>query len=525
MRHALVLGALWVAPCVVASSVTVYVNDTVKSVTPLNGVNCGPGHLLAPLSGGSIAGQYEQMGIKHVRVHDYYGPGDLSTVFPGYWDADPGDWDSYDFSEADAVVQEIGDAGCQALYRLGQSYSNNTELRYVPPPKHSTAAWVCSRIAHHLRSVAPDTVTMWEIWNEPNLEHFWAVANPQDAAELGEQTIKEHFFNLYSNIARRLKKDHGDIVVGGPGTAGGTDKGIVDYTRDFLRACKKLGAPLDFYSWHCYNRNLEGPYVFARQAQKVREVLDEEGFADTLNILSEWNACNASYCPDPEFKKNLYTMDGAAFTAAALIYLHLYTDVSYAFRYRGDYHSGNAGYGLVRNDWRIKKPGYAFKAYSQLFYPPTYRAHTVKATGGNGKGRAVMATANASKTTVTVLISLWECSDDVTLRITDLPDSWQTATVTHYMVSDGEDYQQVSSLEGTVSSTGRITVRLEAPSGDSAIHVVRLTTQRSTHRVRPPRAPGPVGTIGGPAPFPRRPPAPDRRPGKLRKPRIMRPRR
>ena len=50
-------------------------------------------------------------------------------------------------------------------------------------------------------------------------------------------------------------------------------------------------------------------------------------------------------------------LSGAAFTAAALIYIHLYSDICYACRFWGDLHTENQGYGLVDIQERIKKPG------------------------------------------------------------------------------------------------------------------------------------------------------------------------
>jgi xylan 1,4-beta-xylosidase len=80
-----------------------------------------------------------------------------------------------------------------------------------------------------------DEVARWgfEVWNEPNLETFWA----------GTQ---EEYFRLYEVAARAIKAVDGRLLVGGPSTA------AAGWVADFLDFVAREDVPLDFLSTHTY---------------------------------------------------------------------------------------------------------------------------------------------------------------------------------------------------------------------------------------------------------------------------------
>ncbi len=360
---------------------TVDANDLVAHVTPLSGVNCGPLEARGPLEGQVLEEQYREMGIPLVRTHDMYGPCDFETIFPSSltgWSAAPYDHSNYDFDWSDEAVEAIEGAGAEVMFRLGHSW-NTADPRNSHPPDFGVVAHVCKHIAKHYGA---DTgrVTFWEIWNEPDITTFW------DQHPNPEQAIRK-FYTLYSICAKQLKGKFPGIMVGGPGMAGGATTQIAADAHAFARACKIKGAPLDFYSWHSYNRDAGGPYILAEQAQAVREAPDTEGFPHTINVLGEWNACNVHNTG--RRRDLLWNMDGAAFTATALIYLHEHSDVKYACHYRGDFHSGDQGHGLINSDGSIKLPGLALHprprripAACRGYLPAAHRRPPVSATLG-----------------------------------------------------------------------------------------------------------------------------------------------
>jgi hypothetical protein len=299
---------------------------------------------------------------------------------------------------------------------------------------------------------------------------FWdQQPNPQQAMR--------KFYTLYSICTKQLKAKFPDIMVGGPGMAGGPTSEIMNDARRFARACRIKGAPLDFYSWHSYNRDGDGPYVFAEQARAVRKALDVEGFPHAVNVLSEWNACNAHV--QGERRDMLWNMEGAAFSAAALTYLHEHTDVKYAFRYRGDFHSGDDGYGLFDSAGKMKPAGHAFRAYSGLFpswltvnRPDMYR---LGVSGGDLDGTAVMATTDSGRRCVNMLVTLYETGGDgFSLTVEDVPQGWTRPRVDHYIVTSKRLYEPICEGDSYDNSQP---FELNQP-GDgkphSEIHFIRL---------------------------------------------------
>lgn len=404
MRAALVSATLLYAAvlAVAEPQLSVDANDLVAHITPLNGVNCGPLEFSGQLAGQNLEALYRQMGIPLIRAHDLYGPCDFATIFPSSltgWNGDAYSDAGYDFASSDDAIEAMEDAGAEIMFRLGDSW-NNDNPRDEHPPDFGLVAHVCRHIVQHYGADS-GRILMWEIWNEPDHPMFWEqIPTPAEAMR--------EFYTLYSICAKKLKGKWPTLTVGGPGMAGGTTEQIADDAGAFARACRIKNAPLDFYSWHSYNRNGDGPYIFAQQAQAVRAALDAEGFEDTMNVLSEWNV--ASVHTTGQQGDLRWNMDGAAFTAAALTYLHQYSDVRYACRYRGDWHTGDEGFGLVNGDGSLKLPGLAFVAYSGLFpqwllvtRPEMYR---LGSDGGDTEGRAIIGTTDDRRRCVNILVSL-----------------------------------------------------------------------------------------------------------------------
>ena len=61
---------------------------------------------------------------------------------------------------------------------------------------------------------------------------------------------------------------------------------FITFFEGFLEHVKKTGAPLDFFSWHTYERELRDIPTYCRY---VREALDSFGFCDTAISCNEWN--------------------------------------------------------------------------------------------------------------------------------------------------------------------------------------------------------------------------------------------
>ncbi len=483
-RFITVMATVLVASGTWAVDFTVDANDLTAHAWPLNGVNAGPGRVRGGIS--DVSDQYREMGISMVRTHDYYGPCDYSTIFPSSynandpWAADAYADSSYHFAESDAAIEEIEAVGAQVMFRLGESWNTADPQNWHPPKnKYGTVAHVSRHIAKHYGA---DTgrVTMWEVWNEPNHDMFW-----DQGGYANQNAALEPFFGLYAWVAQGLKDKFPGIMVGGPGAAGDASQGIADFCRKFCKSIKIKNAPLDFYSWHSYNRDGGGPYVFAKQANMVRQALSSRGYPNAISILGEWNACSARVGgnnpsqADLDRRNMLWNMDGAAFTASALIYLNTYSDVRYAFRYRGDIHSGDHGYGLVDTHGDIKKPGYAFRAYSYLFpqQNTVFRRemYMLATTGNTTSGRAIMATTDQGRTVINILISFWEGDGPTfTVQTGNVPQGWQQPKYEHYLLDKTHDFELMDSGSFDNADGEHDFVRNGDGQEKSEVHLIRL---------------------------------------------------
>jgi len=166
----------------------------------------------------------------------------------------------YDFGWLDDVVDGLLAVGVQPWFNLGYGnplYSPGADaaaVGWVPVFDESARqAWVryTRAIAEHFAG----RVQHWEIWNEPNISHFWKPkkSDPADYAALVALTAPE--------IRRRVP----DAVIIGGATAG------IDVP--FVRGCLEhgLAAHVDKVTYHPYRRRPEAGY--RDQVTALREAL------------------------------------------------------------------------------------------------------------------------------------------------------------------------------------------------------------------------------------------------------------
>jgi xylan 1,4-beta-xylosidase len=151
----------------------------------------------------------------------------------------------YNFQYIDALYDAILDAGMRPFVEFGfmpgKMASGEKTIFWwkgnITPPK-DYAKWeklVKALAEHWTRRYGEEEVAKWyfEIWNEPNLDIFWA-------------GTKEDYFRLYEVSARAIKSVSAKYRVGGPATAG---RGWIRETVDFAA---ENNVPIDFISTHDY---------------------------------------------------------------------------------------------------------------------------------------------------------------------------------------------------------------------------------------------------------------------------------
>ena len=290
-------------------------NKIVGDMKLMNAVNNGPTRARSTQSRGNFD-TFVAAGFPYVRTHDsnwcpsYGAPHtiDITAIFPNF-DADENDPASYDFELTDEYIETILSAGAKVFYRLGQSIEHAKKKYGVMPPKDNHKwARICERIILHYNEGWADGfhhgIEYWEIWNEPDLyyEHY-------DRSPTWQGT-EEQFYDLYEITAKHLKSKFPHLKIGGPSLA--SERNWADR---FLAEMKRRGAPMDFFSWHRYDRD---PRRTGEVCEIFREMLDRNGYTETESILNEWNYIQNW---DTEFVYSLRAITGikgASFATAVI---------------------------------------------------------------------------------------------------------------------------------------------------------------------------------------------------------------
>ena len=404
-----------------------------------------PGNIDGP--GSDYTENFREFGIEAIRAGDFYGPVDWYVIFPDFT-ADANAAASYDFASSDQRIAAIRDGGFECLYRLGTSWKGDNPLPINDPPgtvrgkggqvlheadRDDFRKWakVCTRIVRHYNQSwnagHQYGIRYWEIWNEPDMtEQFWTGTPAQ-------------YFMLYEETAKALKamrvKGPG-LKVGGPALSGEFTE---VYLGGFIRYCRMMGAPLDFYSWHSYaGRDDYNPYCYYEYGMRVREALDKYGYTATENIVTEWNAGMG----DNVFSD---TPAGVAFYASALMNM-LDAGVSKAFQYVGDDHPM---LGLhVKGSDRPVRAAQSLIAWKRMRQTPL----RVMATGSDRRGYNVLAGTDDRGSLVRILISDYQSDySGWGLRVVNLP--WDDKTpyvVTRWLLDPRRtELEAAETIEGT----------------------------------------------------------------------------
>lgn len=199
----------------------------------------------------------------------------------------------------------------------------------------------------------------FEVWNEPNLDGFWA----------GTQ---QEYFRLYETAARAIKAVHPSLRTGGPATAGAA------WAPEFIKFCAENKAPVNFVSTHTYGVDVgfldefggrgtvlsRHPESVIGDVKRVRQQIKDSAMPNLELHFTEWSS---SYTPaDPvhdSYVSASYILDklkGSWPYADSMSYW-TFTDI---FEEAGPRTTPfHGGFGLM-NYQDIKKP--AFRAFELL---------------------------------------------------------------------------------------------------------------------------------------------------------------
>jgi xylan 1,4-beta-xylosidase len=412
-------GITWAQP----RNLTVDAAQVTGVIRSFQGVNCGPASFMPGLA--DVSRQYQDLRIDMVRVHDFFGPGDIDarwvepldpisrwvkadgrrSIFPN-WEADPEKESSYNFGPTDRIIQAIIAGGAEVYFRLGRSWG--AEAR--PPSDFAKYAEICRHVVMHYNGGWAKgyhyNIRYWEIWNEPDLQMAWA---PNFIRPFWTGT-PEQYYDLYERVARAIKGYDATLKVGGPAKA--RPELSDGYREEFLQYCAKRKVPLDFYSWHLYQTGQSPrPYLLAQTARMIRSMLDEHGFNQAENILSEWNMSVTMNTAGPRSPSSLLN---AAFISSALTYLQE-APLDRALFYRGD----PTVMGLFEAGGQYRRNAAVFKFFGAMLDTPQRLA----VNGGDDRGFALLAGRSADGSLVQLIITQYngEAETEFKFNLQNLP--------------------------------------------------------------------------------------------------------
>lgn len=258
-------------------------------IKPMNCVNNGPASSAnVRTAGSSNFDLYKSLEIPLARNHDasfcraYGGEHtvDVHRIFKNF-DADENDPKNYFFGPTDRCVKMTLDAGTGIFYRLGASIEHDIKYGTRVPTDYGKWARICEHIIRHFNEGWADgfhyNITYWEIWNEPDCGNA-------DGSNPCWQGTPDQFIDFYCVAAKHLKSCFPELKIGGPAFCWIFNES--SFIGDFLDRVAKDNIPLDFFSYHCYAREVE---YFDETIKKGKELLAERGLNSTETILNEWN--------------------------------------------------------------------------------------------------------------------------------------------------------------------------------------------------------------------------------------------
>lgn len=327
-------------------------NPDGSEIRALLGVNAGPLHTPGMDGNKDLTQEYRDYGISLVRTHDFYGPFDMSAIYPDR-SRNPEDPASYNFIDSDRYFSEIISAGCEPYFRIGDSYNN-----VDPPTSAELDNWAKAavNVIQHYRNGKwngfNSSFRYVEIGNEPDYEQFW----PSGFSML-------YFFQLFDRTAQAMRTAFPDIMIGGPGFTQNVNMkdSSKQILRDFLAYISGRATPMDFISCHHYTND---PNDIMTGLASMRQILSENGYASLPIHNTEWNndTNGKTIVEQADLRINA---KGAAINAAIWTAFQK-CGVSEAFFFRGNDTNITfpAFYGLFKADGTPKKSALAFRLFS-----------------------------------------------------------------------------------------------------------------------------------------------------------------
>ncbi len=300
---------------------------------------------------------HRECGFQYIRMHGLFT--DDMGVYRDYGKPE------YNWQYIDALFDFLHSIGMKPFVELGfmpGGLASGSKTIFwwkgnVTPPRdmQKWANFIRAFTLHVQERYGHDEVKTWyfEVWNEPNLDGFWAGTQQQ-------------YFDLYAASARAIKSVSPDFKVGGPATAG------CGWISEFIHFCDTNQAPVDFVSTHTYG--VESGYLdetatlgtalsrnpdsIFGDAKRVRQQIADSARPNLELHFTEWSS---SYTPaDPmhdSYHSAAYIIDKLKNCGDAPQSMSYWTFTDIFEEPGPRWEAFHGGFGLM-NQQDIKKPAY-----------------------------------------------------------------------------------------------------------------------------------------------------------------------
>jgi xylan 1,4-beta-xylosidase len=254
---------------------------------------------------------HRECGFEYIRMHG------LFSDDMGVYRLDGKGKGLFNFQYIDVLLDFIVGLGMKPFIELGFMPADMASGKQTifwwkgnttPPEDYALWEELVRRFAAHVTErYSPEEVSTWyfEVWNEPNLDFFWA----------GTQA---DYFKLYRHSARAIKSVNARYRVGGPATAGAA------WVPEMVDFCVKDGSPIDFISTHSYGVRAG----FLDEFGVAGTVLDDAEFAVSGDVMQSRRYIEDSALPKLELH---YTEWSSSYTPSDPIH-DSYHEAAYILR-------------------------------------------------------------------------------------------------------------------------------------------------------------------------------------------------
>ena len=232
---------------------------------------------------------HDELGFQFVRLHGIFNDDTgIFRIIDGQKQLSFYNLDNiFDFIVGIGMKPMISLSFMPADMASGKQKNLSLQANITPPKNFSDWGDLVKRLIGHVQvRYGKAEVRSWlfEVWNEPNSEKFWA-------------GTKEEYFQLYAETSRTIKKIDEEIKIGGPASAAG------EWISEFLEFAHNEKVMVDFITTHQFpintvaNQSLNLEFLMAAAKREALKNMSTKAKNEALGLplfITEWNCSPGS---------------------------------------------------------------------------------------------------------------------------------------------------------------------------------------------------------------------------------------